>query len=176
MSETKNARSALSKYCNGIGLDVGFGGTAIVPTAITFDMPRPYCPSLEGHTQILRGDCRSFPFICDNALDYIYSSHLLEDFTYPELIPIIFEWRRILKMNGLIVINCPNQKRFLDHCKKTGQGINLAHKESDFSLETFKNKIVDKTGHWQIIFRDADVKPYSWYLVIKKTDRRHPKI
>ena len=176
MSETKSARPVLSKFCNGIGMDIGFGGTAIVPSAITFDMSKPYCPSIENHAQILRGDCRSFPYICDNALDYIYSSHLLEDFTYAELIPIIHEWRRILKMNGLLVINCPNQQKFLEHCRKTGQGINLAHKEPDFSYLTFKTKVIDKTGNWQIIFLEQEVKPYSWYLVVKKVDKRQPDL
>lgn len=168
MSETSHARPYLSKYCTGIGIDIGFGGSAIVPTAITFDMPQSYCPSFEGHTQILRGDCRSFPYVCDCAFDYIYSSHLLEDFTYKELVPILLEWRRILKVGGNLVINCPDQQKFLAHCAKTGQGINMAHKEPDFSLKNFIEKVANPTGKWEEIFRQTDTHPYSWYLVLKK--------
>jgi hypothetical protein len=29
-SETQKARNVLSKFCNGIGIDMGFGGSAIV--------------------------------------------------------------------------------------------------------------------------------------------------
>lgn len=168
MSETKAARPTLAKFCNGIGLDIGFGGSAITPTAITFDMPRSYVGSYEGHTQILRGDCRNLNFICDNSLDYVYSSHLLEDFTYKDLIPIVKEWRRIIKNDGLLITNCPDQKKFLAHCKKTGQPINLAHKEQDFSLQNFQSKIVANTGKWQEIFVEPNAGSYSWYLVLKK--------
>ena len=73
MSETAAARSVLAPYCTGIGLDIGFGGSAISATAITFDLPRMYCPSFEGHRQHLQGDATKMPFICDGAFDYIYS-------------------------------------------------------------------------------------------------------
>lgn len=169
MSETKPARDVLAKFCTGTGIDIGFGGSAITPTAITFDMAKGYCPSLEGHTQILRGNCRSMPFICDNAFDYVYSSHLLEDFTYEELIPILQEWSRILKVGGLLVTNCPDQQKFLAHCKATGQSLNLAHKEQDFSLDNFR-KVVKKVGNWEEIFSEPKAGPYSWYLVLKKLE------
>lgn len=172
MSETRAARPVLEKYCQGIGLDMGFGGDAITPTAITFDMPRPYCPSFAGHTQILRGDCRKLPFLCDQSMDYIYSSHLLEDFHYSELVPILQEWRRVLKDGGLLITNCPDQQKFLAHCKKTGQPINMAHKERDFSLNNFKNKVLKKVGDWENVFEQPEAGAYSWYLVMKKVTKK----
>jgi len=167
MSETKSARPFLEKFCKGFGIDIGFGGSAITPTAITFDMPKSYGPNFEGHKQILRGDCRSFPYICDEVFDYVYSSHLLEDFTYSELAQILREWRRILKPGGHLVTNCPDQQKFLSHCKKTGQPCNDAHKEQDFSLENFKN-IVLNIGKWEEIYVNPTAGAYSWYLVLKK--------
>lgn len=168
MSETAAARSMLAPFCIGMGLDMGFGGTAITPTAICFDMVQMYCPSLEGHRQHLRGDARHLPFICDQAFDYIYSSHLLEDFTYEQLVGIILEWRRILVFGGVLVINCPNQQKFLAHCAATGQSINANHKESNFSLSTFVDRVLVLTGHWDTVYQDLDVPPYSWYLVVRK--------
>lgn len=167
MSETKAARSVLSRFCNGLGLDIGFGGSAIVESAITFDMPQPYTFLEERHKQILQGDCRHLEFICNNVLDYIYSSHLLEDFTYAELIPILTEWRRTLKPGGLLVINCPDQQKYVKHCQITGQGYNSAHKENDFSLETFK-KTAHQVGQWNQIFEQPEAGAYSWYLVLEK--------
>ncbi len=167
MSETSHARPVLSKFCQGLGLDIGFGGSSISPNAITFDMPKSYCPSLEGHKQILQGDCRSFPFICNESFDYIYSSHLLEDFTYKELVPIIIEWRRIIKTGGLLITNCPDQQKFLAHCAKTGQGVNDAHKGQDFSLKTFY-QVITKTGNWEEVFVEPNAHNYSWYLVLRK--------
>ena len=88
-SETSKSKDILAPYCTGIGMDVGYGGEKVVPTAWAFDLPNPYTCVGEERQQ-LRGDCRKFPFLCDYALDYIYSSHVLEDFTYGELEDIIF--------------------------------------------------------------------------------------
>jgi predicted SAM-dependent methyltransferase len=168
MSETAAARSVLASYCTGIGIDIGFGGSAITPSAITFDMPRMYCPSLEGHRQHLRGDATNMPFICEGAFDYVYSSHLIEDFYYDELIGIIGEWRRILAPHGVLVLNCPDQKRFLDHCEKTGQSINANHKELTFSFRNFVDRVLVVTGQWTMIYENPRVDPYSWHLVARK--------
>jgi predicted SAM-dependent methyltransferase len=167
MSETAAARPILAQYCTGFGLDMGFGGSAIVPDAITFDMPKGYCPSLEGHKQILQGDCRNLSFLCDEVFDYIYSSHLLEDFSYSELVPILKEWRRVLKKDGLLVTNCPDQQKFLRHCEATGQPLNLAHKEQDFSLANFRN-VANQTGLWEEVFVEPNAGPYSFYIVLRK--------
>jgi SAM-dependent methyltransferase len=167
MSETSAARPVLSKFCQGFGIDIGFGGSAIVPTALTFDMPKGYCPSFEGHKQIFQGDCRNLNFLCDEVFDYIYSSHLLEDFSYAELVPILKEWRRVLKKGGVLITNCPDQQKFLHHCAKTGQPLNMAHKEQDFSLENFR-KIANKVGEWKEIFVEPNAGAYSFYLVLEK--------
>jgi predicted SAM-dependent methyltransferase len=148
-------------------MDVGYGGEKIVDTAWAFDLPTPYT-TVGSHRQQLRGDCRTFPFLCDNALDYIYSSHVLEDFTYPQLVELISEWRRVLRPGGLIVTNCPNQQRFLSHCAATGQGTNDAHKEQDFSLQTFKSRVLSQTGPWEEIWELDNFHEYSWLQVIAK--------
>jgi hypothetical protein len=167
MSETAAARPNLAKYCTGFGIDMGFGGSAIVPTALTFDMPTGYCPSFEGHKQIFQGDCRNLSFVCNEVFDYMYSSHLLEDFTYVELKQILIEWRRVIKTGGFLVTNCPDQQKFLAHCEKTGQPKNDAHKEQDFSLANFK-KVVYGVGDWEEIFVEPNAGAYSWHLVLKK--------
>ncbi len=167
MSETSAARNTLAPFCKGLGLDVGFGGSAIVPEAITFDMERPYCPSFEGHPQIMKGDCKNLGMFCNNTLDYIYSSHLLEDFTYVELKKILTEWRRVLKTGGLLITNCPDQQKFLAHCAKTGQPLNMAHKEQDFSLKTFE-RVANSIGSWEQIFVEPNAGAYSFYLVLRK--------
>ena len=167
-SETSTARDILAPYCEGLGLDLGAGGAKIVPHAWAFDLHRPYTKVGEDRQQ-LRGDCRSLSFICDEALDYVYSSHLLEDFTYEQLRSIILpEWRRVLRSSGLLILNCPDQQRFVAHCRATGQGMNLAHKEDDFSLLTFKHEVLDLTGPWINEFVQPNHGAYSWLGVWRK--------
>lgn len=166
MSETAASRELLAPFCQGVGLDIGFGGDAIHSRAITFDMPQPYT-HVGGDRQILRGSATDLSFICDEALDYIYSAHLLEDWTYSDLIPILKEWRRCIRHGGLLVTNCPDQQKFLAHCAATGQGTNLAHKEDTFSLATFR-QVLALVGQWEEVFVDTAHGAYSWLLVVRK--------
>lgn len=167
MSETAASRDVLAPFCTGLGLDLGFGGDAVVPTALTFDMRRPYT-SVGGDPQILRGDCRDLSFICDGVLDYCYSSHLIEDWYYSEAVAIVREWRRVLKVGGLLITNCPDQQRFLAHCALTSQPVNCAHKESTWSLETFRSEVIAPTGPWEEIFCVPEHGAYSWLTVHRK--------
>jgi predicted SAM-dependent methyltransferase len=130
-------------------------------------MPVPYT-SVGSDRQMLRGDCRKLDFICDGALDFIYSSHLIEDFFYGDQIGIITEWRRCLARGGVLILNGPDQRRFLAHCRETGQGTNENHKEPQYSLRGFTDYVLAFAGDWEILYENPDVKPYSWHLVARK--------
>jgi hypothetical protein len=168
MSETSESRGIFMPYCVGIGLDMGFGGDLVVKTALGFDMPKPYT-SVGGDHQTFRGDCRDMSGFCDGCMDYIHSAHLLEDFSYEELATrIIPEWRRVLKVGGYLMTNCPDQRKFLAHCASTGQPINLAHKELDFSLEKWNHHVVANTGNWEVVLEQDGLGPYSWIQILRK--------
>lgn len=169
MSETSRVRDLLAGYCVGDGVDVGYGGDPITLSAICFDMPNPY-NRVGKYPQHLRGDARSLPFK-DRILDYVYSSHLIEDFTYEEQVNLIMEWFRVLKSGGNLVLCAPNQQRYLAACKRAGQTgdtINQAHKEADYSLETFKDKVLTHIHGVKVIKEWDDVADYSWCMVISR--------
>jgi len=167
-SECSLARGDFAPFLTGsLILEMGAGGDTTVPHALTFDMPQPYT-RVGGVPQILRGDCRNLGMFCDGVIDGIASHHLLEDWTYNDLVPLLAEWRRVLKVGGVICTNCPNQQTFLAHCAATGQGTNDAHKEPDFSIGNFERLVLAKTGPWKTVLRKPVVPPYSWYLVIEK--------
>jgi hypothetical protein len=170
MSETAASREILAPYCSEpIGADIGFGGDPVVPHAITFDLPGGSYGPVGRARQILQGDCRDLSCFADGALDWLYSAHLLEDFTYHELATVIIpEWRRVIRPGGLLVTNCPDQQRFLNHCYKTGQGLNMAHKEADFSLDNFEKNVLGHTGPWECVERVPEHGAYSWLLVVRK--------
>ena len=44
----------------------------------------------------------------DNSVDLIYASHVIEYFDREEIIPILSEWKRILKSDGTLRIAVPN--------------------------------------------------------------------
>jgi len=42
VSETSKCRDSLAPFCNGDGVDIGYGGDPIVPNAICMDLPDSY--------------------------------------------------------------------------------------------------------------------------------------
>jgi SAM-dependent methyltransferase len=52
-------------------------------------------------------DIRSLPF-ADEYADAVYSSHVIEHFDERELVPMVSEWRRVLKTGGRMHVNCPD--------------------------------------------------------------------
>ena len=163
-SETSLCRDRLSKYCQGDGLDLGFGGDPIVPSAITVDLPQPYT-SVGSAPQNLHGDATDLRWFKDGTLDYLFASHLLEDFTDTET--ILREWLRVIKPSGYLILYCPDEQVYSNHCKQTGQPYNLAHKIKDFSLKYVRG-ILEKIGGVEIIHENSLVETYSFELVAKK--------
>jgi len=168
ISECSLARADLAPFLTGkLVLEVGAGGDVTVDHAIPFDQPQPYT-NVGAVKQVMRGHCGDLGMFCGESLDAIVSHHLLEDFSYAKLVAILTEWRRVLKPGGVIAINCPDQQVFLRHCAATGQGTNDAHFEQDFSLQTFRDRVLANTGPWAEVFVKEFVPPYSWYLVVEK--------
>lgn len=128
MSETEKYRHLTVHYCDGIGLDIGSQGNPVVPWAMQVDLPHDefgkYCGiSLPESVQLPVGDM-NLPFR-DGVLDFVYSSHLLEDFLDWE--PHLLEWTRVLKRGGKLVILIPDKARWCE-AVKSGQPPNCAHK------------------------------------------------
>lgn len=113
----------------GCGVDIASQGDPVVPWAWQFDLPQDqfaaYCGGAPARGPIqLRGDARSLP-IDSGSLDFVYSSHLLEDF-WPWM-PVLKEWVRVLKPGGKLIILIPDRARWLAACA-AGQPPNDAHR------------------------------------------------
>src|SRR5439155_15124894 len=105
----------------------------------------------------LGGKAEDLYWFKDSVLDYVYSSHLLEDFFDTEA--VLREWIRVLKPEGKLVIFCPDEQRFKKHCKETGQPYNTAHVHEYFSLDYIKN-ILNKISETKIIYEHGNVDIY----------------
>lgn len=158
----------MSKFCLGNGIDIGYGGDPIVPSAITMDMPKPYT-KLGDHPQNLAGDARDLYWFKDDVLDYVYSSHLLEDFSTREAALVIREWLRVIKVGGVLILYCPDEQAYRAYCKKDGQVPNAAHKIDNFGLrylkEVFEQNFQDR---YSIVHEIELTDDYCFDLVVRK--------
>jgi SAM-dependent methyltransferase len=138
-SETSKHRHLCLEYCKGNGVDLGSSGDPVVPWAIQVELPaeqykiynvtRPVVESIQW-----RGSALDLPFK-DHTLDFVHSSHLLEDFA--DWGPPLREWDRVLKPGGHMIIAVPDHQRFRAAVAR-GQGDNLSHKHESHVGELTK--------------------------------------
>lgn len=128
MTESCKYRHLVVGYLSGDGLDVGCGQEVVVPNAIGFDLPDGLYSDYVGQpimsAALLHGSADSLPFK-DGTLDFVYSSHLLEDFS--DWMPLLREWTRVLKIDGRLVIIIPDAILF-GQAVNAGQPPNCNHK------------------------------------------------
>lgn len=124
-------RPIVAPWLTGNGIELATGGDPIVPTSIQFELPAAeYAHYNSG--QPLRGPVQwrstdaifKLPFK-DGMLDYVASSHLLEDFL--DWMPLLTEWVRVLRKGGRLVICLPDKERW-NRAVAAGQPPNCAHR------------------------------------------------
>ena len=113
----------------------------------------------------LGGDATRLIWFRDGVLDFIFSSHLLEDL--PDTEGILREWMRCLKPGGRLVLYCPDEQAFRKHCDATGQPRNPHHSHDHFSLAQVKETL-DRIGSYRVLHEIPLVDIYSWDLVVEK--------
>ncbi len=163
--ETSRCRERLKRFCVGYGLDIGYGGDPIVPGAITVDLPQPYT-KVGGAPLNLGGDARDLYWFRDEVFDYVYSSHLLEDFE--DTRSVVKEWLRVIKPGGYLILFCPDEQVYRRHCRKTGQAYNCAHKIDNFSLAYVKQILLECSRGAEVVHETPLVDDYSFELVVRK--------
>jgi predicted SAM-dependent methyltransferase len=182
-SETGKYRQEILKALEGLtgeplaqlnGIELGVGGDSLIRESITIDLPFPYTKC--GYTPInIKGDCRSLPWFRDGAFDYLYSSHLFEDFDPTENEKILKEWLRVVRRGGYLVLLLPEQQRYVEYCRKRKELPNIHHKVDDFGVDymisfTERNpliKVVYVQKLWQLCDHEED---YNFLIVLQKTD------
>ena len=139
-SETSKVRHLILPYCVGRGCDVGFGGDKVTPTDCDgIDLVQPYAST--GTDQVdVPCDLQRGPIpVPDNTYDYVYSSHLIEDFVDTKR--VLGEFIRILRPGGNLILVFPDQVKFEETCARTGQPLNPFHVHKDMSLAFMKARL-----------------------------------
>jgi SAM-dependent methyltransferase len=161
MSEAMCIRSEILEYCIGNGVDIGFGGDKIKQSqCIAIDLGDfSECDLLD-----YAGDARNLPFR-DEVLDYVFSSHLLEDFENTR--EVVIEWIRVIKSGGYLILNLPIQKLYVENCKLISDRFipNISHKV-DMSPKYLLNAIYGLP--LELVKRIDLHNVYSFCMVFKK--------
>lgn len=149
------------------GIDLGFGGDPLTLNAIAMDMDNMY-GTAGTMPQHLFGDARNLYWFKGNVFDYVYSSHLLEDFS--DTVTALSEWIRVLRPAGLLVLYLPDEQKFRDVCKRTGQVYNCMHKVPDMGLKYMQNIFAEHFPYMEEIFTCAETfdNSYGFLMVLKK--------
>jgi SAM-dependent methyltransferase len=95
-SKAKNRRlreNFFNTFCQGNGLDIGFGGDLILPNAKGWDFEH-------GDAQYLYG-------LEENSFNYVYSSHTLEHVSDSAI--TLKNWYRVLKSGGYLILYLPHR-------------------------------------------------------------------
>lgn len=129
--ETPKIRHLVLDYCKGNGIDIGSGGEPVVPWAIQIEQPEEeYARYNSGNAPRVpiqwRGSCWDLPFKT-HTLDWVFSSHLIEDF-FPEAQEELFAiWTKPLKSGGHLIVVAPD-KALWEAALAAGQPPNDSHR------------------------------------------------
>jgi len=91
--ERRQREGFFTKYCQGHGLDIGYGGDKIMPGCKTWDTEN-------GDATFLKG-------LKNERFDFVYSSHTLEHLVDPDL--GLRNWWRVLKPEGFLILYVPHR-------------------------------------------------------------------
>lgn len=150
-SETAKYRALTAPYCRGAGVDVASQGVPVVPWAMSFDLPdEQFMRYSNGNPPKgplhLRGYANALPFE-NNSLDFVYSSHLLEDFADPK--PYLSEWSRVLAIGGHLIILVPD-KALWEEAVKNGQPPNCSHSH-EYRVGELTQIFAEFYGHFEVL-------------------------
>lgn len=166
-SETSKVRNLVITYCNGYGCDIGFGGDKIKKDNCDgIDYATPYAHTGKDKVDIACDVMNEKIPVPDNTYDYVYSSHLIEDFvnTSEALISFI----RILKSEGNLILVFPDQKKYETQCQKTGQPLNACHIHAEMGLSFMLSSLNSlKEVSYKVLFQSNCEIDYNVILVIK---------
>lgn len=170
-SESEKYRHLTARFCAGAGVDIASQGVAVVPWAISFDLPHDEFLNYSGGAPAkgpihLRGHADKLPFE-SGSLDFVYASHILEDFA--DWIPCLSEWTRVVKVGGHVIILVPEKGRW-NAAIARGQSPNCSHRheahvgELSFVFERF-------FGHFEVVgeaLTNVTPEDYSILAVFKR--------
>jgi predicted SAM-dependent methyltransferase len=157
--EASKCRHRVISYIRGTGLDLGCGNNKIVEDAIGIDAKKKRGTDL----QLDLRNSEPLGIFSDNYFDYIFASHLIEDFSATE--PVLAAWWKKIKPGGYLILYSPDP----DYYPRVGTpGSNVAHKRDLYWQDVWD--ILKSFGNARKISasRHNNSNEYSWQLIVQK--------
>lgn len=153
VSETSKWRHVVAEFCAGNGIDIGSGGDPVVPHAVSIDLPPDeadkYTTTDWKQAAIqFRGDARDLRWFRSGTLDFVYSSHCLEDFSEQDWRKVVLEWMRVVAVGGYLIILVPETKLWAQTVQ-AGQAPNHNH-QHEFMVGELKEFVSKYEGWWVV--------------------------
>lgn len=166
-SETSKVRHLVLPYCVGTGCDIGFGGDKIKKVdCLGIDFAQPYAHTGKDKVDIACNVMEEPIPVEDNFFDYVYTSHLIEDFR--DTNAALIEFIRILKSGGNLILVFPDQPTYEAHCKRTGQPLNTFHVHATMGYDYMIDRLNELTGiQYKIEYSSNKEIDYNVIMVIK---------
>lgn len=172
-SETSKVRHLVLPYCQGEGCDVGFGGDKVKKEHCAgIDYATPYTSTgkdaVDIAADVINGDIP----VPDNTYDYVYTSHLIEDFV--DTADGLRKFIRILKPGGTLILVFPDQQAYERQCARTGQPLNMHHIHKDMG-GAFMLRVLDSLPdiRYDVLFHSDREIDYNVILILKVHKNQH---
>jgi ubiquinone/menaquinone biosynthesis C-methylase UbiE len=166
-SETSKVRNWVLPYCVGKGCDVGFGGDKVMKVNCDgIDFPQPYTYTGKDKVDIGVDVINNEIPVADNTYDYVYTSHLIEDFVDTK--DALQKFIRILKNNGNLILVFPDQPKYEVYCREMGVPMNPYHVHADMGYEYMLAKLKEISNiSYEVIFSNNCEIDYNVVIVLK---------
>lgn len=164
MAETDKVRNYLLPFCEGKGVDIACGDNKITPSAIGVDFAQQY--NLSDHPVTKADFIGSWEDFFSTReykeFDYIYSSHLIEDYTDP-FTPLLL-WGKYLKHGGYLILVLPIEETY----RRITNNYNAHHKNNWKGPADFLTTCPDELFNTYTYIKGESVVDYNFYVVFKK--------
>ena len=185
-NESAKIKWEIVQYTRGLGVDLGCGPEKLYQHWIGIDNKKD--ESLFGipiRSDIGIESAERLAFFANGALDFVFSSHLLEHIEPERVTGALREWMRILKLKGYLVLYLPDEDQYpkcgtygckhewvgeskeCRHCKQE-LGCNPDHKWNVNYERVLQ--YMRAAGSWDLIDfqKRSEGREYSLYFVFKK--------
>jgi predicted SAM-dependent methyltransferase len=112
-NESAKIKWEIVQYTRGLGVDLGCGPEKLYQHWIGIDNKKD--ESLFGipiRSDIGIDSAERLAFFANGALDFVFSSHLLEHIEPERVTGALREWMRILKLKGYLVLYLPDEDQY----------------------------------------------------------------